>query len=91
MAVRIQEKFTFPMSCLIFALIGSSLGARPGAKKGWGWGFGISILLIFATYLLSFSFSSLGVKGILPPVAAAWLPVLISLSAGGLLLKQASR
>lgn len=91
MAVRIQEKFTFPMSCLIFALIGSSLGARPGAKKGWGWGFGISILLIFATYLLSFSFSSLGVKGILPPIAAAWLPVLISLSAGGLLLKQASR
>lgn len=91
MAVRIQEKFTFPMSCLVFALIGSSLGARPGAKTSRSQGFGISILLIFATYLLSFSFSSLGVKGILPPLASAWLPVAISLSAGGLLLKQASR
>jgi lipopolysaccharide export system permease protein len=31
------------------------------------------------------------VKGTLPPLAAAWLPVLISLGAGGLLLRQASR
>ncbi|MDB4673151.1 LptF/LptG family permease, partial [bacterium] len=27
--VRIQEKFTVPMACLVFGLIGSSLGAKP--------------------------------------------------------------
>jgi len=30
-------------------------------------------------------------SGILPPFLAAWLPVLISLGAGGLLLRQSSR
>ena len=27
--VRIQEKFTLPMACIVFGLIGSSLGAKP--------------------------------------------------------------
>ena len=49
------------------------------------------MLLILGYYVLSFSFSSLGVKGTLPAVTAAWLPVLISLGCGGALLRQASR
>jgi Predicted permeases len=49
------------------------------------------VVLILVYYVLSFSFSSLGVKGTLPPVVAAWAPVLISLAGGGLLLRQASR
>ncbi|AII45383.1 MAG: LptF/LptG family permease [Synechococcus sp. BS301-5m-G54] len=91
LAVRIQEKFTFPVSCLVFALIGSSLGSRPGSRTSRSQGFGISVLLILGYYVLSFSFSSLGVKGTLPAVTAAWLPVLISLGCGGALLRQASR
>ena len=89
--VRIQEKFTFPMACVVFGLIGSSLGSRPGSRTSRSQGFGISILLILGYYALSFSFSSLGVKGVLPALLAAWLPVLISLGAGSLLLRQASR
>lgn len=89
--VRIQEKFTFPMACVVFGLIGSSLGSRPGSRTSRSQGFGISILLILGYYALSFSFSSLGVKGVLPALLAAWLPVLISLGAGTLLLRQASR
>ena len=89
--VRIQEKFTFPMACVVFGLIGSSLGSRPGSRTSRSQGFGISILLILGYYALSFSFSSLGVKGVLPAPLAAWLPVLLSLGAGSLLLRQASR
>ena len=89
--VRIQEKFTFPIACIVFGLIGSSLGARPGSKTSRSQGFGISVLLILGYYVLSFSFSSLGVKGTLPPALAGWLPVFISLGSGGLLLRQASR
>nr|WP_236066081.1 LptF/LptG family permease [Prochlorococcus marinus] len=89
--VRIQEKFTFPMSCLVFGLIGSSLGAKPNSRTSRTQGFGISLLLILAYYTLSFSFSSLGVTGTLTPMLAAWIPVFISLSGGGLLLRQASR
>ena len=89
--VRIQEKLSFPMACIVFGLIGSSLGARPGSRTSRSQGFGVSILLILGYYALSVSFSSLGVSGILPPFMAAWLPVSISLGAGGLLLRQASR
>ena len=89
--VRIQEKFTLPMACLVFGLIGASLGAKPNNRTSRGQGFGISVLMILVYYLLGFSFSSLGVKGTLPPLLAAWSPVLISLAGGGFLLRQASR
>jgi lipopolysaccharide export system permease protein len=89
--VRIQEKFAFPAICLVFGLIGSSLGVRPNARTSRSQGFGISVLLIFGYYLMSFIFSSLGVKGTLLPFFAAWLPVLIGLAGGLYLLRQASR
>ncbi len=89
--VRIQEKFTLPMACLVFGLIGASLGAKPNNRTSRSQGFGISVVLILVYYVLSFSFSSLGVKGTLSPILAAWSPVLISLAGGGFLLRQASR
>ena len=89
--VRIQEKFAFPAICLVFGLLGSSLGVRPNSRTSRSQGFGISVLLIFGYYLMSFIFSSLGVKGTLWPGVSAWMPVLIGLAAGGWLLRQASR
>ena len=89
--VRIQEKFAFPAICLVFGLIGSSLGVRPHVRTSRSQGFGISVLLIFGYYLMSFIFSSLGLKGALLPIGAAWLPVLIGLGGGLWLLRQASR
>ena len=91
MRVRIQEKFAFPAICLVFGLLGSSLGVRPDARTSRSQGFGISVLLIFSYYLMSFIFSSLGVKGTLSPFLAAWGPVLIGVITGLLMLRQASR
>lgn len=88
--VRIQEKFTLPMACIVFCLVGSSLGAKPNTRTSTSQGFGISVLLILIYYVLSFSFSSLGVKGTLIPFVAAWAPVFISMLGGTILLKQAS-
>jgi lipopolysaccharide export system permease protein len=88
--VRIQEKFAFPAICFVFGLIGSSLGVRPHARTSRSQGFGISVLLIFAYYLMSFIFSSLGITGALSPLLSAWLPVLIGLTAGLVLLRQSS-
>jgi lipopolysaccharide export system permease protein len=89
--VRIQEKFAFPAICLVFGLIGSSLGVRPHARTSRSQGFGISVLLIFGYYLMSFIFSSIGITGSLPPFLAAWLPVAIGLGGGLWLLREASR
>ena len=91
LSVRIQEKFAFPAICLVFGLIGSSLGVRPHSRTSRSQGFGISVLLIFGYYLMSFIFSSLGITATLTPVLAAWMPVLIGLTGGLWLLRQASR
>jgi len=88
--VRIQEKFTLPFACLVFGLIGSSLGSKSNLRSSKSQGFGLSVILILIYYVMSFVFSSFGVKGILPPIFAAWLPVLISLGGGIYFLRKSS-
>ena len=88
--VRIQEKFTLPFACLVFGLIGSSLGSKSNLRSSKSQGFGLSVILILIYYVMSFIFSSFGVKGILPPILAAWLPVFISLGGGIYLLRKSS-
>ena len=88
--VRIQEKFTLPFACLVFGLIGSSLGSKSNLRSSKSQVFGLSVILILIYYVMSFIFSSFGVKGILPPIFAAWLPVLISLGGGFYLLRKSS-
>ena len=90
MSVRIHEKFTLPFACLVFGLIGSSLGAKHNLRSSKSQGFGLSVILILLYYVISFVSSSLGVKGALTPFLSAWLPVFISLSVGFYLLKKAS-
>ena len=89
--VRIQEKFTLPMSCLVFSLIGSSLASIPNSRTNRSQGFGISIILILFYYILSFTFSSLGVKGSISYISAAWSPVFISTTIGIMLMRRANK
>ena len=89
--VRIQEKFTLPFACLVFGLIGSSLGSKSNLRSSKSQGFGLSVILILVYYVMSFISSSFGVKGLLPPIVAAWFPVLISLGGGFYFLKRISK
>ena len=88
--VRIQEKFTLPCACLVFGLIGSSLGSKSNLRSSKSQGFGLSVILILIYYVMSFVFSSLGVKGLFSPIIATWLPVLISMGGGIYFLRKAS-
>ncbi len=88
--VRIQEKFTLPFACLVFGLIGSSLGSKSNLRSSKSQGFGLSVILILIYYVMSFVFSSFGVKGLLPPIFAAWVPVLISMAGGIYFLRKSS-
>ena len=83
--VRIQEKLALPFVCLVFALIGAAIGLKP-QNSSKGTSFGICIGLIFTYYLLSFISSSMGVRGVLSPFLAAWLPNILGICAAGLLL-----
>ncbi len=88
--VRIQEKFTLPCACLVFGLVGSSLGSKSNLRSSKSQGFGLSVILILIYYVMSFVFSSFGVKGLLAPIFAAWLPVLISMGGGIYFLRKSS-
>ena len=90
MSVRIQEKFTLPCACIVFGLIGSSLGSKSNIRATKSQGFGLSVILILFYYVLSFVSSSFGVKGLIPPILSAWIPVIISLSEGQYLLRKSS-
>ncbi len=87
--IKIQSKMAFPFICLVFALIGSALGAKP-QNSGKATSFGICIILIFSYYLLSFICQSLGIAGIFTPVLAAWLPIILGLGASIFLLVKAT-
>ena len=88
--VRIQEKFTLPCACLVFGLIGSILGSKSNLRSSKSQGFGLSVILILFYYVLSFLCSSFGIKGLLPPILAAWFPVVISLGGGFYFLRKSS-
>jgi len=90
MSVRIQEKFTLPCACIVFGLIGSSLGSKSNLRASKSQGFGLSVILILFYYVLSFVSSSFGVKGTIDPFISAWFPVIVSLSGGIFLLRKSS-
>ena len=84
-ALRIQQKYAFPFICLIFALIGSTLGAKYSyINRSKGFGFCVAIAFVY--YVLGFTSDSLGITGVLSPFLAAWLPNILCLIIGTWLL-----
>ena len=91
MKVRIYEKMTLPISCVVFSLIGSTLGIKQNIRSSKSQGFGLSIILIFLYYLTCFLFSSMGIIGLIIPFLAAWTPVLMFLGFGTYLLWRSNK
>jgi lipopolysaccharide export system permease protein len=88
--VRIAQKYALPFVCIVFTLVGASLGTRP-QKTGRFTSFGISIVIIFCYYLMIIIAGAMGQKAILTPFLAAWLPPFIGLFVGSLLLIRNSK
>ncbi|MBD2186962.1 LptF/LptG family permease [Pseudanabaena mucicola] len=85
--VRLEQKYALPFICVVFAIVGASLGMRP-QRTGAAIGFGLSVLIIFGYYLLLFICGALGQVEFLSPIAAAWMPNLIGLTAGVVILTR---
>jgi lipopolysaccharide export system permease protein len=88
--VRIQEKIAFPFVCVVFGLLGATVGTK-SQRTGRATSFGISLVIIFSYYLLRVIGGALGLSGILSPEMSAWLPTLFGFGAGGLLLMRSTR
>jgi len=88
--VELQQRVTVPMASFVFALIGTPLGLQPNRSSS-SIGFGISIIIIFIYYTIMTVTSALGQGGAIPPILAAWIPDIIGIIVGYLLIRKASR
>lgn len=67
-----QQRFAFPVSCLVMALIGLPLGTHWRSGRSWGV---IIALVVFLVYYLLLSMAwSFGDTGNYPPKIGIWLP-----------------
>jgi LPS export ABC transporter permease LptG/LPS export ABC transporter permease LptF len=79
--VELYKKISFPVSCLIMALLGVPFSFSVG-KKGAFFGIGMSIAIAISYWGFSGAFEAMGAFGILLPILAAWAPNLLFGAAG---------
>lgn len=79
--VRTQQKLAFPFICLVFGLVGSTIGSRP-RHASRATSFGLCLAIVFSYYIFAFLCGSLGMIGFLSPFMAGWLPNFLGLGVG---------
>lgn len=87
--VELHQRLAIPMASFVFALIGTPLGLQPHRSSS-SIGLGISIIIIFIYYTIMTVTTALGQGGALPAVLATWLPNIIGIAAGLVLVRRAS-
>lgn len=88
--VRIQQKFSLPFVCVVFGLVGASMGSVP-QRSGRGTSFGVSVIVIFTYYLIFFISGAMGQAGVFSPFMGAWLPNFLFLGIGLFLLMRVAQ
>lgn len=89
MRIELQNRFAIPFAALVFAVVAVPLGMQ-NRRSGKSAGFSTSIAVLLAYYVLLSLLRTLAERGNLPPALAVWLPNIIFLSLGWLLLRMAS-
>ncbi len=79
--VELNKKISFPLSCMIMALLAVPFSFSTG-KKGAFFGIGISIAIAITYWGISGIFEAMGTYGLLVPLLAAWAPNILFGSAG---------
>lgn len=70
------NKYSYPFSCILLALIGACLGIT-GRRRAINWGYIALGLVVFVFYMSQTVFDSFGQSGRLEPMIAVWIPNLI--------------
>lgn len=88
--VEKHQRLVMPLAPLLFALIGIPLGIQ-AQRTSRGGGFALALAIFLIYYLVFTLAETLGVEGFVPPVAAMWLPNLLFLAAGVVLLRMTAQ
>lgn len=87
--VELHQRFTIPVACFVFALLGAPLGLQPHRSSS-SIGFGISVVIIFVYYAIMTITTALGQGGAISPILAAWIPNIIGIAVGLWMVRRAS-
>ena len=82
--MQIHQKFSLPVACLVFAIIGLALGVT-SRKDGKLASFALGIGVVFAYYIIMYGAEALAKAAIVSPHLAMWLPNMV-LGGGGVAL-----
>ena len=87
---ELYQRVTVPMASLVFALIGVPLGLQP-TRNSSSKGFAMSVIIIFLYYAVMTLSNAIARAGAIPPIIAVWIPNIIGLVVGSILIRRASR
>jgi LPS export ABC transporter permease LptG/LPS export ABC transporter permease LptF len=88
--MEIHKKFSIPVACLVFGLIGLALGAS-NRRDGKLASFVIGVAVIFIYYVLLWLGTAMAKGQMVPPWLAVWLPNIVLGAIGGLLFAWRDR
>jgi lipopolysaccharide export system permease protein len=88
--MEIHKKFSIPVACFVFSLIGLALGAS-NRKDGKLASFVLGIGVIFVYYVIMFMAQAMTKGGMIPAWLAMWLPNIVLGAAGVALLMSRAR
>ena len=87
---ELYNRYAMPVNCVLFMLLGVSLGAII-RKGGLGAPSIISLILFMTFYILITQGKKMSKEGIIDPASGAWLPVMVFLPLAVYLTIQATR
>lgn len=88
--MAMHRKFSIPVACLVFAVIGLALGVT-SRKDGKLASFVLGVAVIFAYYVIMYMSEAMAKAALVSPHLALWLPNMILGGAGVVLLLWRSR
>ncbi len=88
--VEIHKKFSIPLACLAFAVVGIPL-AETSRRGGRGSGFALSLAIIVLYYVLLSSGETWAEQGRLSPGLAIWLPNIVLVAIGAAAMARGGR
>ncbi len=89
MQMELQQRFAYPIACLVMALVAIPLGTHWRAGRSWGVVVALGVFLLY--YLLISLAWSLVETGLYPPVIGVWMPNLVIGALGFVLLRREMR
>lgn len=76
LTVELHKKFTVPLACIIFGVLGVPLGIT-SRRSGKSRGFTLGIAIVLSYYVLQLGGDALGETGRIPPALGVWAPNMI--------------